>query len=45
VLTNGIWLASTMPHPSWDNYWPGVVMGIWGACIVGSAHGGRELAD
>ena len=53
VLTNGIWLATTMPHPSWDNYWPGVVMGIWGACIVGSAidgkrhraHGGRELTD
>ena len=53
VLTNGIWLATAMPHLSWDNYWPGVVMGIWGACIVGGAvggkgghaHGGRELTD
>ena len=42
VLTNGIWLATTMPDPSWDNYWPGVVMGIWGACIVGSAVGGKS---
>jgi hypothetical protein len=45
VLTNGIWPATTMPHRNGDNYWPGVVMDIWGARIVGSAHGGRELAD
>jgi len=25
-----------------DHYWPGVVMGIWGACIVGSAVGGKS---
>lgn len=40
VVTNGIWAATS--GFNWHQYWPGVVLGIWAAVIVGGAISGRQ---